>query len=86
MVTGGQSKDNHDWEQAVDEAAHYIKALCPKNGTLLDPMMGSGTSLVAGLISNLGLKCIGIEIDKATYAIAQERIKKTLDELSSVNK
>jgi hypothetical protein len=83
MVSGGQSKSNHIWEQAVDEAAHYIKALCPKNGTLLDPMMGAGTSLVAGLKVNKGLKCIGIEIDPAAYGTSEERIKKALASMTS---
>ena len=75
MVTGGESKEHHDWEQSVAEAAHYIQAFCPRNGTLLDPMMGSGTSLIAGLQSGLGLKCIGIELDKATYTKTEERIQ-----------
>ena len=80
MVEGQQSKDHHEWEQSEVEAAHYIKALCPKNGILLDPMMGSGTTLVAGI--NLGLKCIGVEIDKAAYSTAEQRIKKTLKDLA----
>ena len=82
MVSGGQSKSNHEWEQAVGEAAHYIKALCPRNGVLLDPMMGSGTSLIAGLGLGAGLKCIGIEIDKAAYATSEERVKQTLADLA----
>ena len=81
MVSGGQAKSNHDWEQPVYEAAHYIKALCPKNGVLLDPMMGSGTSIIAGLEAGLGLTCIGIDIDKAAYAKAESRAKETLDKL-----
>jgi ParB-like chromosome segregation protein Spo0J len=80
MVAGQKSKEHHDWEQSVIEAVHYIKALCPKDGVLLDPMMGSATTLVAGL--SLGIKCIGIEIDKAAYSTAEDRIKNTLKELS----
>ena len=45
--------------------------------------MGSGTSLVAGLQSGLGLKCIGIELDKATYIDAQHRINDTLEQLEN---
>jgi DNA-binding CsgD family transcriptional regulator len=73
MVSGGKAKSEHIWQQAAEEAAHYIKALCPKNGVVLDPMCGSGTTLVAGI--KLGLECIGIEIDKAAFATAEERIK-----------
>jgi len=81
MVSGGESKENHDWEQSVAEAAHYIKTYCPKEGTLLDPMMGSGTSIIAGLESGLGFRCIGIEIDKAAFSTAQTRIERTLEEI-----
>ena len=81
MVSGGQEKEHHQFEQAVEEARHYITALCPKNGVLLDPMRGSGTTIVAGLEANLGLTCIGCEIDKAAYATAEQRVKETLDKL-----
>ena len=83
MVTGGESKQHHDWEQSVVEASHYINAFCPRNSTLLDPMMGSGTSLIAGLQSGLGLRCIGIELDKGTYADAEQRVKDTIQQLQS---
>ena len=83
MVSGGESKQHHDWEQSVVEASHYIKAFCPRGGVLLDPMMGSGTSLIAGLHSGLGLRCVGIELDKGTYADAEQRVKDTIQQLQS---
>ncbi|MFH1615755.1 MAG: ParB N-terminal domain-containing protein [Planctomycetota bacterium] len=83
MVSGGESKVNHPWEQSVIEAAHYIQAFCPKDGVLLDPMMGSGTSLIAGLQSGLGLRCIGIEIDKAAYSTVQARVNMAIAKLQN---
>ena len=83
MVSGGQEKDHHDYEQSVSEALHYIKAVCPANGILLDPMMGSATTIIAGLHADLGLKCIGCEIDKAAYADAEQRVKKTIEQLQT---
>ncbi len=82
IVSGVQSKEHHDWEQSVVEAHHYIKALCPRNGVLLDPMLGSATTIVAGLQSGLGLKCIGIEVDGAAYSSSEIRVRKVLDGLS----
>lgn len=81
MVSGGQEKELHAYEQSIAEAVHYIKAMCPQNGVLLDPMMGSGTSIVAGLYADLGLTCIGCEIDKAAYSDAQQRLKETVEQL-----
>ena len=78
MVSGGEEKDHHQYEQAVSECLHYIKAVCPANGILLDPMAGSATTIVAGLHADLGLKCIGCEVDKAAYATAEQRVQETM--------
>jgi DNA modification methylase len=71
------------YEQSVAEAVHYIKAVCPAKGILLDPMMGSATTIVAGLHADLGLTCIGCEVDKAAYATAEERVSNTIKQLQS---
>ncbi len=83
MVTGGQEKEHHHYEQSVSEAVHYIKAVCPAKSVLLDPMMGSATTIVAGLHADLGLTCIGCEIDKAAYATAEKRVNETVAQLKS---
>jgi ParB-like chromosome segregation protein Spo0J len=83
MVSGGQGKEHHMYEQSVGEAMHYIQAACPAKGVLLDPMFGSGTSILAGLEANLGLTCIGCEVDKAAYADAETRVKETIEKLQA---
>jgi DNA modification methylase len=83
MVSGGQEKDHHHYEQSVGEAVHYIKAVCPVNGVLLDLMMGSATTIVAGLHADLGLTCIGCEVGKAAYSTAEERVNNTIEQLQS---
>ena len=51
-----------------------ILKMFKKCETILDPFMGSGTSLIAGI--KLGYKnIIGVEIDPGYFAIAQERIR-----------
>ena len=50
----------------------------PKDATILDPFMGSGTTGVACV--QTGRNFIGIEIDERYYAIAQKRIKDALQQ------
>ena len=50
----------------------FIDNYCPKNGVVLDPFMGSGTTGVA--CKELGRDFIGCEIDRKYYDIALERI------------
>ena len=52
---------------------YLIKLVTPKGGTVLDPFVGSGTTLLAAEI--LGFDCIGFEKDKEAYQIATDRLK-----------
>jgi len=79
MVSGGQSKDYHKWEQPLEEAQHFIKSMCPRAGVLVDPMMGSGSSILAGMA--LGTNCTGIEIDTTAFATARQRVEHLQEKL-----
>jgi DNA modification methylase len=52
-----------------------IKAGSPKGGVVLDPFMGSGTTLAVA--SREGRDSIGIELNEAYIAIAEERLKES---------
>jgi len=65
-------KIEHEWQQSTVEAEYIIRNLTLENQTVLDPMMGTGTTGLATL--NLGRKFIGIEKNENTYNIAKERI------------
>ena len=51
----------------------FISCFTPKNGVVLDPFVGSGTTTVAA--KNLGYKYIGIDIAPEYCAIAEKRMK-----------
>lgn len=74
---GGREKTDHDWQQAVGDAEHFISILCPAGGNVVDPFCGSGTTLVAA--KRLGRKWLGIEIDSGVAASARKRIEGEAD-------
>jgi 16S rRNA G966 N2-methylase RsmD len=69
-------KITHKWEQSMIEAEYIMKSLSMENQTVLDPMMGSGTTGIAAL--KLNRKFIGIEIDKETFKIARRRLDRNI--------
>lgn len=66
--------------------SEIIKKLCPENGIVYDPMMGSGTTLIEA--SKLNIRSIGTDINPLAYKITSAslidwdlpRIKTLLDE------
>ena len=62
----------HEWEQSTVEAEYVIKNVTIENQTILDPMMGIGTTAIAAL--KLKRKFIEIEKNKDTFNITNARI------------
>jgi DNA modification methylase len=63
----------HPAEKPVALMKKYIDVSLNENGTVLDPFMGSGTTLVAA--KQLGRKAIGIEISEKYCAVAVDRLR-----------
>ena len=72
VMSGGEEKSHHDWQQSQSEAAYWIEKLTPKDGLIVDPFLGSGTTGAAA--KALGREWIGFEIDPETAAIASGRL------------
>jgi hypothetical protein len=68
----GAKKTEHEWQQGITEAETIIKALTSPNDLVLDPMAGSGTSLIAA--RRCGRSWLGIEVKAETASLARERL------------
>lgn len=62
----------HKWQQSLTWAKAMLKHV-PAGGTVLDPMCGTGTVLLAA--RELGYSAVGIDNDPEVVAIARERLK-----------
>jgi DNA modification methylase len=65
--------DDHPCAYPVGLVRPLIQSSCPPSGTILDPFMGSGTTLRAA--KDLGRKAIGIEIEERYCEIAAKRMQ-----------
>jgi site-specific DNA-methyltransferase (adenine-specific) len=72
-VQEGGGKVAHPTQKPV-ALMEWCLGFLPNAKTILDPFMGSGTTLVA--CAKLGRKGIGIEIDEGYFDIACERVRK----------
>jgi len=50
-----------------------IKAGCPEGGTVLDPFLGSGTTMLVA--DQLGRTCIGVELNPEYARMAEKRVR-----------
>ena len=67
-------KNWHDWQQSAAEAAHCIAKLTPKDGLVVDPMCGSGTTLLAA--KRLGRRYLGADRDREQAKVATARLRR----------
>lgn len=66
--------NNHPTVKPIKLLEYLLKLIAPpQNALILDPFAGSGSTCVAA--KNLGLECVGIEINEDYCEIANARIK-----------
>ena len=69
---GGEARNGHPTQKPLELIKWAIEQAPPECMTILDPFMGSGTTLRAA--KDLGRKCIGIEIEEKYCEIAAKRL------------
>ena len=66
------TKNHHPTVKPIALIEYLVNMVTPKEGTVLDPFMGSGTTGIA--CKNLNRNFIGIEMDEDYFRIAEKRI------------
>lgn len=69
---GSLKKNIHPTVKPLSLMRYLVKLITPKNGIVLDPFMGSGSTGIAA--KNLGRGFIGIELETEYFEIASKRI------------
>ena len=72
LTSDAPDKKEHEWQQGHTEADYYIEHLTQPEDIVVDPFMGSGTTLISAL--KLGRKSIGFEVDEERYYVAKQHI------------
>jgi site-specific DNA-methyltransferase (adenine-specific) len=75
----GFDDNGHPCPKPIQWAEWLVKRGCADEGTVIDPFMGSGTTLLAA--KNLGRKAIGIEIEERYCEIAVHRLRQGVMDL-----
>ena len=71
-----QRRESHFAPYPVDLCRIPLLATCPKDGIVLDPFCGTGTTLVAA--RDCGIKSVGIDISRRYLEVAQDRTRSLL--------
>jgi DNA modification methylase len=59
-------------------AEFFVRSFCPPGGTVLDPFLGSGTTMVVALLN--GRNAIGIDVRPEQTELAARRVAKQIPE------
>ncbi len=68
-----KSEHPEGWTQSEEEARHYIELFTMPGDTVLDPMVGTGTTMFAAL--SVGRSTVGVEIEKRLHKVVEERLE-----------
>ena len=73
MQRTGRIGNHHPTVKPVALMRYLIRLICPQGGLILDPFMGSGTTLIAA--RDEFVRAVGIERDPEFCDIARTRLR-----------
>lgn len=76
----GENRTGHPTGKPVGLFSEFCSDFTSHGQLILDPYMGSGTTLIAAI--RTGRRAIGIEIDPRYFRIAVERVQRELDQFT----
>ena len=76
-------RENHPTQKPVEILRRIILASSPKNGFVMDPFMGSGSTAAACVLNNRNY--VGFEINKRYCEIANKRLERLTNNLFDFN-
>ena len=72
IIGTGREKDNHEWQQGEEELRQIFEPFTDPGDTILDPFMGSGTTLA--MAKKLNRIAIGFDINQENVDIVKGRL------------
>ena len=69
----GEDRHGHATPKPVEMMGRCLKSSCPDGGIVVDPFLGSGTTMLAA--EQLNRKCYGVEISPKYVAVILQRMK-----------
>jgi site-specific DNA-methyltransferase (adenine-specific) len=73
-ISPGAIRNIHPTVKPIALMEYFVKLVTPPDGIVLDPFVGSGTTMVA--CARLGFRCIGIDLDPSYARIAMARARR----------
>jgi len=72
IIGTGKEKDAHEWQQGEEELRQLFEPFTDPGDLILDPFMGSGTTIA--MAKKLNRRAIGFDIDEMNVAITNRRV------------
>ncbi|MBE0613714.1 MAG: site-specific DNA-methyltransferase [Burkholderiales bacterium] len=77
-------REDHPTQKPLEIVERMVLASCPRDGTVLDPFMGSGTTAVAA--ARHGRNFVGFELNPDYFAIVEKRVAEAAGSRSGVKR